>query len=96
MMRATQQQQQQQQQTENTHLHQTPPPVPNQQMFHVILDGVQQGPIPISQIQQLIQSLKITPQTMVWSPGMPSWVAANSITELQLFFGAIPPPPPTM
>jgi len=32
----------------------------------------------------------------VWSPGMPSWVAANSIVEFQQFFGAIPPPPPTM
>jgi membrane protease subunit (stomatin/prohibitin family) len=92
MMRATQQQQQ----AENIPSHQTPPPLPNQQMFHVILDGVQQGPIPISLIQQLIQSSKITPQTMVWCAGMPSWVAANSISELQLFFGAIPPPPPTI
>jgi hypothetical protein len=92
MMRATQQQQQ----AENIPSHQTPPPLPNQQLFHVILDGVQQGPIPISQIQQLIQSSKITPQTMVWCAGMPSWVTANSISELQLFFGAIPPPPPTI
>ena len=91
MMRATQQQQ-----VQNTPANQTPPPVPNQQMFHAIVDGIQQGPMPISQIQVLIQSSKITPQTMVWSPGMPSWVAANSIVEFQQFFGAIPPPPPTM
>jgi hypothetical protein len=65
-------------------------------MFHAILDGIQQGPMPISQIQELIQSSKITPQTMVWCAGMPSWLAANSIVELQHFFGAIPPPPPTI
>jgi membrane protease subunit (stomatin/prohibitin family) len=84
------------QQVETTGAQQTPPPIATLQMFYIIVEGTQQGPMPILEMQKLIISLKVIPQTLVWCPGMPSWVTASSIAELQLFFRAVPPPLPSI
>src|SRR5690554_3227048 len=70
----------------------TPPPMPQQTMYHVAVGGVQQGPFPLSQLQQMIQQGQLTPDTLVWTAGMPAWAAANSVQELSQLFGAVPPP----
>ena len=70
----------------------TPPPMPQQTTYHVAVGGVQQGPFPVSQLQQMIQQGQLTPDTLVWTAGMPAWAAANSVQELSQLFGAVPPP----
>lgn len=70
----------------------TPPPMPQQTTYHVAVGGVQQGPFPISQLQQMIQQGQLTRDTLVWTAGMPAWAAANSVQELSQLFGAVPPP----
>ena len=70
----------------------TPPPMPQQTTYHVAVGGVQQGPFPVSQLQQMIQQGQLTRDTMVWTAGMPAWAAANSVQELSQLFGAVPPP----
>ena len=70
----------------------TPPPIPPQTMYHVAINGVQQGPYPEAQLQQMIQQGQITPDTLVWTQGMPAWAAASGIPSLAQFFGAVPPP----
>ena len=70
----------------------TPPPMPQQTTYHVAVGGVQQGPFPVSQLQQMIQQGQLTPETLVWTAGMPAWAAANSVQELSQLFGAVPPP----
>ena len=70
----------------------TPPPMPQQTTYHVAVGGVQQGPFPVSQIQQMIQQGQLTRDTLVWTAGMPAWAAANSVQELSQLFGAVPPP----
>ena len=70
----------------------TPPPMPQQTTYHVAVGGVQQGPFPVSQIQQMIQQGQLTRDTLVWTAGMPAWAAANSVQKLSQLFGAIPPP----
>ena len=70
----------------------TPPPMPQQTTYHVAVGGVQQGPFPVSQLQQMIQQGQLTRDTLVWTAGMPGWAAANSVQELSQLFGAVPPP----
>lgn len=69
----------------------TPPPMPQQTTYHVAVGGVQQGPFPVSQLQQMIQQGQLTRDTLVWTAGMPAWAAANSVQELSQLFGAVPP-----
>ena len=70
----------------------TPPPMPQQTTYHVAVGGVQQGPFPVSQLQQMIQQGQLTRDTLVWTAGMPTWAAANSVPALSQMFGAVPPP----
>lgn len=70
----------------------TPPPMPQQTTYRVAVGGVQQGPFPVSQLQQMIQQGQLTRDTLVWTAGMPAWAAANSVQELSQLFGAVPPP----
>lgn len=70
----------------------TPPPMPPQAVYHVAVGGVQQGPFPVQQLQQMAQQGQLTPDTLVWTTGMPAWAAANSVPELSTLFGATPPP----
>ena len=71
---------------------QAPPPMPPQTTYHVAIGGVQQGPYPVAQIEQMIQQGQITSDTLVWTAGMPAWAAANSVVELSQLLGAVPPP----
>ena len=70
----------------------TPPLMPQQTTYHVAVGGVQQGPFPVSQLQQMIQQGQLTRDTLVWTAGMPAWAAANSVQELSQLFGEVPPP----
>ena len=71
-----------------------PPPPPSAPMFHAIVSGVQQGPFGVSQLQQMAQTGQVTPDTMVWCAGMPTWTTAGTTPTLSVLFGAMPPPPP--
>ena len=51
-------------------------------------DGAQQGPFDPSELP----ALGIGPDTKVWFSGMPKWVAAAEVPELQGLFGAPQPP----
>lgn len=70
----------------------TPPPIPPLPMYHVAINGVQQGPFPEAQLQQMVQQGQLTPDTLVWTQGMPAWAAANNVPALAKLFGAVPPP----
>lgn len=70
----------------------TPPPMPQQTTYHVAVGGVQQGPFPMAQLQQMVQQGQLTPDTLVWTAGMAGWAAANSVPALSQMFGAVPPP----
>lgn len=75
----------------------TPPPPPSSVQFHVSVNGQQQGPFTIEQLQQFAASGQFTPQTYVWRPGMSGWQNAGNVPELAAIFApgnATPPPPP--
>ena len=50
------------------------------------------GPLDGRQMGQLAQQGKITPETLVWREGLPSWVAAKKVAP-NLFLGVAPQPP---
>ena len=70
----------------------TPPPMPQQTTYHVAVGGVQQGPFPVAQLQQMAQQGQLTRDTLVWTAGMAGWAAANTVPQLSQLFGAVPPP----
>ena len=69
-----------------------PPPPPPIPMFHIVINGAQQGPFPVAQLQQLVQQGQLTPNTLVWTTGMPAWATANTVPSLASLFSAVPPP----
>ena len=71
----------------------TPPPPPLVQ-YHVLINNVQQGPLDLSVVQDLITKNTLQKETYVWKPGMANWEKAGSVSELQNFFMLVPPPPP--
>lgn len=70
------------------------PPLPDQAAFHVAIDGQAAGPFNMAGLKQLVQSGKLTRETLVWKQGMENWTAAGQIPELQNLFAAAPPPLP--
>ena len=44
-------------------------------MWHYVQNGQACGPIDASALQALLQSSSLGPDTLVWQPGMPDWVA---------------------
>ena len=69
-------------------------PPPQQPTFYAMIGGVQQGPLGMAQLQQMVQMGQVLPATMVWCAGMPEWATAGTVPSLAAFFGAMPPPPP--
>lgn len=82
-------------QNQNATNQQGPPPIPggNVQYF-VAVNGQQQGPYTMQNLQQLVQQGTLTRDTLVWKQGMTSWVKATDSPEVGALFGAVPPPLP--
>lgn len=51
--------------------------------FYCAMNGGQQGPYRRQELQNLINSGEITPQTLVWKPGLHSWQAIKQFSEFQ-------------
>lgn len=73
-----------------------PPPVPQQKVYFVAVNGQQTGPFEIAQLQQMAAEGQFTRQSLVWTQGMSEWAAADAVAELSRLFGAIPPPIPNL
>ena len=85
-----QQQQYQQQQQQMA----PPPPPPAAPLFYVAVNGQQQGPFNIQQLQGMIPGGGFGPNSLVWTAGMSGWAAASTVAALSGLFGPVPPPPP--
>ncbi len=69
----------------------SPPPLA---VFYLAVNGQQQGPFSLQQLQQMAASGQLTPKTLAWKAGMAGWLAAENVPDLTAVFGAVPPPPP--
>jgi membrane protease subunit (stomatin/prohibitin family) len=72
---------------------QMPPPPPVTQ-YLLSVNGQQAGPFNKQQLQQMVMNGQLQPNTYVWKQGMPNWVEAVQVMELQSLFNSMPPPPP--
>jgi len=52
------------------------------QEWHVQKNGVQQGPFPLEELQQWVQSGRLLPADRVWTKGMADWGSAGEAQEL--------------
>ncbi|MBI5069759.1 MAG: SPFH domain-containing protein [Deltaproteobacteria bacterium] len=68
-----------------------PPPVPP---FFVAVNGQTQGPFPLAQLAQAIQSGQVQAATLVYGGGTSAWTPASQVPVLAPYFAAPPPPPP--
>jgi len=72
-----------------------PPAPPMPPAWHVAVNGQTQGPFSPEQIQQGIQGGQINGKTLLWSPQLSGWTAAEQIPNWSsLFQRTVPPPPP--
>ena len=88
------QQMQQQMMNQQAYGQAAPPPPPIMSQYYLAVNGQQQGPFNMQQLQQMAAQGQFTQSTQVWKQGMAGWAPANTVAELSQVFGAVPPPPP--
>jgi len=71
-----------------------PPPLPQQKSYHVAVNGESKGPLPVNQLQALVNDGSMTRESLVWADGMANWQKAAEVEELNKLFSATPPPLP--
>lgn len=71
----------------------TPPPIPTV-AYHLAVNGQATGPYDLATLTQMAIAGSFTKQSLVWKQGMTTWVAAETVQELQTVFDAVPPAPP--
>lgn len=71
-----------------------PPPLPTGAAFFAAIGGAQAGPFDMATLSAKVRDGSLTRSTLVWKQGMASWVAAETVPELQPLFAAVPPPLP--
>lgn len=70
------------------------PPPPPSVAYYLAVNGQQQGPFALSQLQQMAAGGQMTPKTLAWKAGMAGWQAVETLPDLSALFGSVPPPPP--
>jgi membrane protease subunit (stomatin/prohibitin family) len=69
------------------------PPAPPA-AWHIAVNGQTQGPFTLEQMVAGIASGQVKGDSVVWTAGMPGWVAAAQVPSLASYFMAATPPPP--
>ena len=63
-----------------------------QNLYHVVLEGKQVGPLSESELTRLICEKKIAKETFVWMPGMTNWKIIENVPEVLKLVALTPPP----
>jgi membrane protease subunit (stomatin/prohibitin family) len=71
----------------------TPPPMPNQSLYHYAVNGQQLGPVSVDKLKELFASRTVNKDSLVWKQGMQNWTALKDVEELKPFLGGNTPPP---
>lgn len=64
---------------------QTQPPLV-QSLTYLVVDGTQAGPFSNDELVRLIQNDMLKKDTLVWKEGLPNWVAASNVPEINKLF----------
>ena len=72
----------------------TPPPIRATPRYFLAVNGKQQGPYNMSDLNSQVDSGQLTRQTLVWTEGMAEWKPAAQVADLGELFTESPPPLP--
>lgn len=74
----------------------TPPPIPGaiEAVYHVVVEGAARGPYTVEVLKQHVSSGSLKPDSLVWSPNMEHWQAANTVESLAVIWGSASTTPP--
>lgn len=70
-----------------------PPPVPVV-TYHVAVNGQATGPFDMATLRQMAALRQLKPDSLVWKTGMPRWMKAGEVDEINPIFSETPPVPP--
>ncbi len=70
----------------------TPPEVPAVK-YHVVINGEAAGPFDMNTLKQMASTGSISRESLFWKQGMPTWIAAENVPELQILFSNTEMPP---
>ena len=65
-------------------------PAPKQ--VYALVNDIPQGPFTESELTGHIVAGRVQKTTMVWLQGMPSWMPAEQVMDVNKLFGLVPPP----
>ena len=74
----------------------TPPPLPQEKLYYLYINGTQIGNLNIQQIRNYIQQGLANATTLAWHQGLPQWVNLSSLEELNSLLlenSTLTPPP---
>jgi membrane protease subunit (stomatin/prohibitin family) len=72
----------------------TPPPIPQQTVYYMAVNGEQAGPYDLNTLAAKVSSGELIRETLVWTKGMTEWSKAGDVPEVSALFGSVPPPIP--
>ncbi|MDU1889335.1 MAG: SPFH domain-containing protein [Dysgonomonas sp.] len=81
-------------QNNNQNTQATPPPVPGEVQYYLVVDGKQAGPYSRNELIGLVEKEVLTKETYVWKKGMKDWTFAKEQTDLDFLWTMTPPPLP--
>lgn len=67
-------------------------PVPVAKQFYALVNEMPQGPFTESELTSHIMAGRVEKSTMVWLQGMPSWMPAEQVLDVNKLFSMLPPP----
>jgi hypothetical protein len=62
---------------------------PQSAVYKVAVNSQSTGPFSLGQLVEKIQAGEISPQTLVWKPGMPQWAPAQNVEDFTEAFAAL-------
>jgi len=71
-----------------------PPPLPEVEHYHIVIDGKKAGPFNMAAIAEMIQKGSVHADTYVWKSGMKDWQAASDVRDISRLLNSEPPPIP--
>lgn len=71
-----------------------PPPIPQQDRFHVAINGTATGPFNLTTLSSMVASRSLTPESLIWQEGMTNWMPAKTVPTIAALFNNGPTPPP--
>ncbi len=66
--------------------------VPKPTQFYALVNDIPQGPFTENELTGHIAAGRVQKSTMVWLNGMPGWLQAEQVPEVNKMFSLVPPP----